>query len=171
MKTEKEFSDFFIASCQSQLTPEQQAFFVEKSKTYWLDLTSHLSTYFSNEDRLAITAKAAQFLDQNLQTEPLENAWVQVLRDFNTQKYWGYKTTTQKPKPVKTEEQKIFWQLFKYVWALFQSMIVLKIAVYYFGLGSAEHPDQISVFWVWLFFLISAGSLALFAYRNRHDPS
>ncbi len=164
MKTEKEFSDYFVDSCSHE--PVHRDLVISISKTYWMDLTTHLSGYFSNEDRLEITKIAALKLSENLNSN---TPWAQVIRNFTQTNQWGFKTISKKPLVKQTEEQKIFWQLFKYAWALFQSMIVLKIAVYYFGLESAERPDEISVVWVWLFFGVSAGSLAFFAYRNRND--
>lgn len=169
MKTEKEFSDFFVESCQLTKNDPLAAYVTEIAKNYWSDLTTHLSTYFSNEDRLQITQKAAELLAENLKTVPTDQAWPQVIRSFVQNNYWGFQQITKKPKKKQTEEQQIFWKIFKYAWAFFQSMIVLKIAVYYFGLESAENPDQTSVLWVWFFFSVSVGSLAWFAYRNRND--
>lgn len=173
MKTEKEFADFFIESYRTKLSTPQSTTADEDlaqiAKNHWTDLTTHLNSYFSNEDRLQITQKAAELLAQHTTSENLSIAWTHVIRDFYTQNSWGFKTVTYKPKLKKTEEQKIFWKLFKYGWAFFQSMIVLKIAVYYFGLESAERPEDVSQFWVWLFFGISVGSLAFFAYRNRNE--
>lgn len=163
VKTEKEFSDFFIESCQN--TDD----IAEIAKTYWSDLTTHLSTYFSNEDRLKITQKAAEMLSENLKTKTPAEAWPLVIRHFVENNYWGFQQISKKPKTKKTEEQLTFWKIFKYAWAFFQSMIILKIAVYYFGLESAQNPEQTSVLWVWFFFSVSVGSLAFFAYRNRND--
>lgn len=167
MKTEKEFADFFIDSCRHD--PQFNEYVLNVSKTYWVDLTTHLSGHFSNEDRLAITKKAAELLSDNLKNSRTDLAWSNVIRDFVVNSQWGYNTTNTKPTVKKTEEQKIFWRFFKYAWAFFQSMIILKIAVYYYGLESAEHPDEVSVGWVWLFFGISVGSLFFFAYRNRNE--
>lgn len=166
MKTESEFSEYFLEQCE--FTPEDQQTVQLIAAQYWVDLTSHLNTYFNDADRLKITAKAAQLFSNHLRQKSLE-PWPAVVRDFVQNDYWGHRPTTQKPVEKKTEEQKIFWQLFKYGWAFFQSMIVLKIAVYYFGLESAQHPEQVSPVWVWVFFSISVSSLGYFAYRNRHD--
>ena len=167
MKTEKEFSDFFIESCQHDIKFNE---YVEAiAKNHWVDLTAHLNTYFSNENRLQITKNAAELLSENLKNTVLVQAWPQVIRDFVQNNYWGFQNITKKPKIKQTEEQQIFWKVFKYIWAFVQSMFILKVAVYYFGLESAENPNQTSVIWVWLFFSISAGSLIYFAYRNRND--
>ena len=167
MKTEKEFSDFFVDSCQHDNKFNNDVNAV--AKKYWLDLTSHLNTYFSNEDRLQITKKAAEQLSENLKTQTTEKAWHQVIRDFLQTNYWGFQSIVQKPKVKKTEEQQIFWKFFKYLWAFVQSVFILKFAVYYFGLSSARNPDQVSVVWTWLFFTVSVGLLVWFAYRNWND--
>jgi len=166
MKTESEFSEYFIEQCHCEPSDHAQVQLI--SQQYWTDLTSHLTTYFSYEDRLRITALAAHQLAE-LMRQKKSDAWPTVIRDFVQNDYWDAVPITRKPAAKKTEEQKIFWKLFKYGWAFFQSMIVLKIAVYYFGLESASRPDDISVGWVWLFFSLSVGSLGYFAYRNRHD--
>lgn len=173
MKTEKEFSNFFVEAAAQpySLSIENEQALNDLSGNYWIDLTSHLSSYFSYEDRLQITQKAAVLLNEQLRSETFNEAWKNVLRDFNQKQQWGFQTTSIKPKKVQNEEEKIFWKLFKYVWAFFQSMVILKIAVYYFGLESASNPDQTSKIWVWLFFSLSASSLIFFAYRNRHDKN
>ncbi len=75
MKTEKEFSNFFVESCQLEKDHTHAAYVIEISKGYWPDLTTHLSTYFSNEDRLEITKKAAKLLAENLKILPIDKAW------------------------------------------------------------------------------------------------
>lgn len=173
MKTEKEFSEYFLEvfKTHGQVQVVDAEGLKEISKSYWTDLTSHLSSYFSHEDRLQITEKAALLLAESANSISLSESWKNVLRDFNQNNYWNFEQISRKPKPIQTEEQKIFWKLFKYAWAFFQSMIILKIAVYYYGLESASHPDQVSSFWVWLFFGLSTSSLIFFAYRNRHDKN
>ena len=169
MKTENEFSEYFLIHCSKKLSQSPEL--ITLSRNYWSDLTSHLSSYFSNESRLKISEIAADKLSTEAQVLSLAEAWKIVLRDFNKNQYWGFEQIKHKPKKIKTEEQKIFWKLFGYAWAFFQSMIILKIAVYYFGLESASHPDQVNVLWVWFFFGLSASSLAFFAYRHRHDKN
>lgn len=166
MKTEQEFSDFFVESCQHENKLKEYVSTI--AKNYWLDLTAHLNTYFTNEDRLQITKKAAELLSENLKTMPQEEAWPSVIRDF-IQHNWGFQSISRKPKIKKTEDQEIFWKIFKYVWAFIQSMFIIKTAVYFFGIKATNDPDEMSIGWMWLFFAISTASLAYFAYRNRHD--
>ena len=168
MKTEKEFSEFFVDSC---LASREHDFVNELSAHYWSDLTTHLSRYFSNDDRLKITKRAAQELSEHLQTQSPEEAWKSVIRSFVTHSCWGFASQKKKPEAKKTEEQLIFWKFFKYAWVLFQAMILVKIAILFFGLRSAENPSQVSSIWIWVICLFSLASLGLFAYRNRNDKS
>ncbi len=169
MKTEKEFSDFFVESCQHENNLD--AHIQEISKNYWLDLTAHLSTYFSNENRLKITEKAGFLFSVNLSRLSLEEAWPAVVRDFLANDFWGFQSQVNKPEKKKTEEQQIFWKFFKYTWAFIQSMFIIKTAVYFFGIEATAHPEETSIAWMWLFFAISTFSLFWFAYRNRHDKN
>lgn len=168
-----EFSEYFLEICKQNpgFTEIPKEDLQNLSKNYWTDLTAHLSFYFSNEDRLEMTKKAAELLMQNKTSNSFSEAWKLVIVDFSKNQFWNYQPVVKKPVLAQTEEQKIFWKLFKYGWAFFQSMIVLKIAVYYFGLESASNPDQVSSIWVWIFFSISFSSLVFFAYRNRHDKN
>ena len=165
VKTEKEFSEFFVESCAA---PNQQDFVRNLSAHYWSDLTTHLNRYFSNEDRLLITKQAAKELSDQLQIEKPEEAWKKVIRSF-AGNCWGFVSQDRKPQSKKTEEQLIFWKFFKYAWAMFQATILVKIAILYFGLSSAENPEQISSIWIVLACAVSLGSLGFFAYRNRND--
>lgn len=167
MKTEKEFSDFFVESCQHE--NKFKDLVLEVAQNYWLDLTAHLNTYFSNEDRLQITAKAAAKLSENLTEPSRQEAWANVVRDFLQNNYWDFQKIVKRPTKKKTEEQRIFWKFFKYTWAFVQSMFIIKTAVYFFGVEAARRPDELSIGWMWLFFAISTASLFYFAYRNRHD--
>ena len=159
MRTEAEYSELFKQNVPSgKLSSEDLE---TLSINYWSDLTSHIEKHFTHEDREKITVMAAQKL--------ATLAWPDVIRDFIATKNWGFMTTSVKPVKKQTEDEKIFWKLFKYAWAFFQSMIILKIAVYYFGLESAQNPEETSQIWVWFFFALSAGSLGFFAWRNRKD--
>ena len=173
MKTENEFSEYFLSESQLHFPvhSEDDVYLKKLSGFYWADLTSHLSFYFSPADRLLITKKAAQLLAEGERKHGLDEAWKNVLRNFNQNNFWDFERITEKPKKIQTEEQKIFWKLFRYTWAFFQAMVILKIAVYYFGLESADHPDQTNVAWVGFFFGLSFLSLVFFAYRNRNDKN
>ena len=54
-----------------------------------------------------------------LRLDPQE-AWIQIIRDFHSDQpkpFWGETRLTKKEKKPQSEEQKIFWELFTYIWA------------------------------------------------------
>jgi hypothetical protein len=172
VKTEKEFSESFVEAYR-QAKP--QILWLNEvqmlSPHYWSDLTSHLSSYFSNEDRLAITKKAATLLAHQSQARSCDEAWKTVLRNFNEKHYWNFQQISHKPKVEKTEEQKIFWKLFKYISTLLISLLVLKTGFYLVGMRSANNPDQVSPYWVWFIFGLCLAFMILFIYKNSDDKN
>lgn len=162
MKIEADLQSFFLRQFPV-VTPELR----NLSEHFWIDLTSHVEGYFDETQQKAITKMACNRIKTSY--IPLNQNWRLIVLDFIQNANWGFKPLRKKPKKPLTEEQKNSRQLFRYGWAFFQSMIILKIAVYYFGLESAENPDRTNPMWVWFFFGLSAGSLIFFAYRNRHD--
>jgi hypothetical protein len=163
MRTEAEYQSLFIENGHLS-GAEGEAI----AANYWKDMTTHLNFYFSHEAREEITIRAAKELARQVsEGTALTQAWQNVIRDFLQNNYWNQVQQSKKPVQKKTEEQKIFWKLFKYIWIVIQSTIILKIAIYYFGLEGASHPDQVNPNWVWLFFGFSVCSLGFFAYRNH----
>ncbi|KYG65932.1 hypothetical protein AZI86_02350 [Bdellovibrio bacteriovorus] len=104
--------------------------------------------------------------------EDYQKAWNEVVRDFH-QNYWGEKRLLKKEKKPKTEEQKIFWELFSYIWMMLQATLVVKTAVFYFGIKSANEDSTEGKIYVTLAILFSFVSLFFFAYRKskkNKDP-
>lgn len=97
--------------------------------------------------------------------EGLQKAWNEIVRDFH-QNFWGEKRLLKKEKKPKTEEQKIFWELFSYIWMMLQATLVVKTAVFYFGIKSAAEDSAEGKIYVTLAILFSFVSLFLFAYRK-----
>jgi len=128
--------------------------------------------YFSTEDENKIQEMAAQRTLEEYQksSRSLLKIWNEQIVHFHQNRYWGYSTQSQKPKKELTQEQKINREVFSYIWAFIQSMIILKFAVYYFGLEFAERHDPVNLFFLILAILSSFASLAFFAYRkSRRD--
>ncbi len=167
VQTEKEFSQIFAGSCKCE--GDHKAFVDGLAAHYWTDLTAHLNRYFSNEDRLLITQKAANELALHLKQNRPHDAWKNVIRDFTASGYWGFLSISEKPAQKKTEDQKIFWKFFKYAWALFQAMVLVKIAILFVGLRAAQNPNGRNQLWVWIVCALALGSLGFFAYRNRNE--
>ncbi|MCC2680088.1 MAG: hypothetical protein K0R29_2664 [Pseudobdellovibrio sp.] len=161
MKTESEYQQLFLENCAEQ-NPSVQ----EISKHYWIDMTSHLSTYFSHESRTHITVKAAGLLNEKMAAgTSAEDGWKEVIRDFLANNYWQQPVQIKKPEVKKTEEQKNFSTLLKYGFALFLLMFVMKIAVTIFGIRGSINPDRIDPVWTWIFFGLSLVMMVFIAYR------
>lgn len=94
-----------------------------------------------------------------------EAAWVEVVRDFH-QNYWGESRLLKKEKKPETEEKRIFWELFAYIWALLQATLVTKTAIFYFGIKSAQDESSEGKIYVTLAILFSFVSLIWFAFRK-----
>lgn len=125
--------------------------------------------FFSDEDLKAIMAKASQMVaysTNSVDPEELLKHWNHAVVDFHRNRYWGFTPQTKKPKRAPTEDQKIRKELFSYIWVFFQSMIVLKTAVYFFGLEYADKREPLNLFLLLAAIGTSFGSLIFFAYRK-----
>lgn len=112
---------------------------------------------------LAMKKLAAQVRGESRQD--FLSAWSDVVRDFH-RNYWNERRLLKKEVKPKTEEQKIFWELFSYIWMLLQAALVTKTAVFYFGIRSTEDDSMEGKIYVILAILVSFGSLFFFAYRK-----
>jgi hypothetical protein len=102
--------------------------------------------------------------------EDYKKAWNEVVREFH-QNYWGEKRLLKKEKKAKTQEQKIFWELFSYIWMLLQAALVTKTVVFYLGIKSAQEDSSEGKVYVVLAILFSFTSLIFFAYRkSKKNP-
>jgi hypothetical protein len=130
--------------------------------------------FFTEEDETALREMALEKLDQELMKLPTQNinapelrqAWNTVVTDFHRNNYWDFQPTTEKRPKVLTEEQKTFREMFPYVWAVIQSGIILKTAVYYFGIRSSTDPSTENHIFLYLALATSAGTLIYFAWKN-----
>ena len=132
------------------------------------DLWKSAGGYWSEASIAKFRATAIDMLAKSLTGEArqdYQNAWGLVVRDFH-KNFWGEQRLEKKPKKEKTEEQKIFWELFSYIWMLLQAALVTKTAVFYFGIKSAEEDTTEGKIYVVLAILFSFASLMFFAYRK-----
>jgi polyferredoxin len=97
--------------------------------------------------------------------EEFQTAWNEVVRDFHKNQ-WGQQRLLKKEKKPKTEEQKIFWELFSYIWILVQAMLIVKTVVFYLGIKSANEDTAEGKIYVISAILFSFTSLIFFAYRK-----
>lgn len=132
------------------------------------DLWQSAGGHWSTDSISAFRSKAIEKLGQALKGESFadyQSAWTEVVRDFH-KNYWGEIRLKKKEAKVETEEKKIFWELFAYIWALLQTTFVTKTAIFYFGIKSAQEDSSEDKIYVVLAILFSFGSLTWFAYRR-----
>ncbi|HEY1078903.1 MAG TPA: hypothetical protein VGE46_02365 [Bdellovibrio sp.] len=97
---------------------------------------------------------------------PVQELWIEVVRDFHGD-YWGEVRLEKKEKNPQTEDQKIFWELFSYIWVLIQAALIMKTVVFYFGIKSAQEEGVAEGKWyVFLAIAFSFLSLSFFAFRK-----
>jgi hypothetical protein len=97
--------------------------------------------------------------------EEYQRAWIEVVRDFHKNQWGELRLIKKEPKP-ETEERRIFWELFSYIFALIQATLITKTAVFYFGIKSAEEGSDEGKVYVFLAIAFSFISLTLFALRK-----
>lgn len=115
--------------------------------------------------------KLAKALRGGASREDYQNTWSEVVREFH-QNYWGEQRLLKKEKKPKTAEQKIFWELFSYIWILLQAVFITKTAIFYFGIKSAAEDSTEDKIYVFLAILFSFVSLTYFAYRkSKKNPN
>lgn len=132
--------------------------------------------FFTEFDEKSLRQIALDKLDEELAKMPsaqksaddVRKAWNAVVTDFHRNNYWNFEPTFEKRPKVLTQDQKTFREMFPYVWAVIQSGIVLKTAVYYFGIRSSTDPSTENHIFLYLALATSAGTLIFFAWRNFH---
>lgn len=130
----------------------------------WESVGGHWSSNSIQRFRQLSMEKLAKTLDGESQ-QNYEKAWIEVVRDFH-QNCWGEVRLPKKEKPPETEEKRIFWELFSYIWMMIQATLVTKTAIFYFGLKSAQEDSDEGKIYVILAILFSFVSLIWFAYRK-----
>lgn len=157
-------------SVYQKASPEGEAF-LERLETsidqdLWKSFGGHWSSKSIRQFRMLAMQNLAKSLSPTSTFFDYEQAWKQVVRDFH-QTAWGEKNLAQKEPKPQTQESKIFWELFPYVWTFLQATIFMKLVIVYFGLRSVdETAEPLPKIYVVLAILFSFGSLGLFAYRH-----
>ncbi|WP_413581169.1 hypothetical protein [Bdellovibrio sp. HCB288] len=155
------------------LSPESQQALTESQRNFRQDFSTSRG-YFTEADELRLQEIALQKLEAKLvqsgenpvSSAQLREAWNAVVTDFHRNQYWGFAPTFEKRPKVQTEEQKTFWEMFPYVWTVIQSGLILKTAVYYFGIQSSNEPTTENRIYLILALATSAGTLIFFAWRK-----
>ena len=116
----------------------------------------------------------AQILDQlelkqREATSPVtDDMWRAWVVDFHRTGHWGVASlspgTQAAPTPPKPTS------MFRFIWSAFQSLIILKAFVLYFGLSYAIDSTRLNLVGLVVSIAVSFGSLLWFAIRqSRHD--
>ncbi|WP_413294369.1 hypothetical protein ACLSU7_04515 [Bdellovibrio sp. HCB185ZH] len=158
---------------KAPLDAEAQKALTETQSQFKQDFTTNRG-FFTEADETALRALALEKLDQELlksgsaevTASELRSAWNTVVADFHRNNYWDFQPTLEKRPKVLTQEQKTFREMFPYVWAVIQSGIILKTAVYYFGIRSSNDPSTENHIFLYLALATSAGTLIYFAFRH-----
>lgn len=132
------------------------------------DLGNTSVGYYSHKDWTAIVTRAGERLGETVRDneEPLRMSWHKVLREFHGQSNWGFRTQLSKPKVVRPPETTdgLGW----YLWAVFQPMTIMKVAILIFGAKVAADPrDTSSKIYLGLAILYMFSSLGFFAWRQN----
>ncbi|QLY26825.1 hypothetical protein [Bdellovibrio sp. KM01] len=161
---------------KATLDAEAQKALTETQTQFKQDFTTNRG-FFTEADETALRAMALEKLDQELaktgtaeiNSTELRRAWNTVVTDFHHNNYWNFEPTFEKRPKVLTQEQKTFREMFPYVWAVIQSGIILKTAVYYFGIRSSSDPSTENHIFLYLALATSAGTLIYFAWKNSRN--
>ncbi|KYG68191.1 hypothetical protein AZI87_02745 [Bdellovibrio bacteriovorus] len=157
------------------LSIEGASFLADLEKTIAQDLWQSAGGHWSLESTKNFRKLAMQKLAAEVQgpsRSDFQSAWISVIRDFHKNQ-WGEQRLLKKEKKPETKEDKIFWELFSYIWILLQATLVTKTAVFYFGIKSAEEDTTEGRIYVLLAIAFSFISLGVFAYRKskkKKDP-
>lgn len=157
-----------IFSSHRKASPEGVIFLRElessASEDLWKSAGGHWSESSIEKIRLTAMKRLAEELLGDSASD-YQQSWALVVRDFHTS-FWDECRLQKKEKKKQTEEQKIFWELFSYIWMLLQAALVTKTAVFYFGIKSTEDRGTEGKVYVVLAILFSFASLMFFAYRK-----
>ncbi|UYL08506.1 hypothetical protein B9G69_015795 [Bdellovibrio sp. SKB1291214] len=160
---------------KSILEADAEKALAESQKNFKQDFSTSRG-FFTEADEISLREMALAKLDEELAKTPspcksaddVRKSWNAVVTDFHRNNYWNFQPTAEKRPRVLTQDQKTFREMFPYVWAVIQSGIVLKTAVYYFGIRSSSDPSTENHIFLYLALATSAGTLIFFAWKNFH---
>lgn len=93
--------------------------------------------------------------------------WRDIVVDFHRSRNWGFKKGTVAEVKVSTETIKRR-QIARFAWAAFQSTLILKVIILFFGLKYAMDPRPEYAWGLGISVFISFGSLVRFAWKHRN---
>lgn len=147
---------------------EEEAFLESLEKGIGEDLWKSAGGHWSSASIEVFKKKSMELLNNEIESKKIsmQEAWPLVVRDFH-QAHWGESRLAKKEVKPQTQEQKIFWELFAYIWALLQAALVTKTAIFYFGIKSAAEDSASGR--VWVVVAIAYSFLSLMWFARRHS--
>lgn len=153
------------------LSSEGNLFLEDLEKTIADDLWKSAGGNWSGASVESFRYLAMEKLAAQLQGDDLaafQKAWLEVVRDFHRNN-WGEQRLVKSEKKPKTEEDRIFWELFFYIWVLLQTTFITKTVIFYFGITSAQEDSSEGKIYVVLAILFTFLSLTSFAFRKSRN--
>ncbi len=140
---------FFEITKEIPFNDEAQNYLKEIVQELSLDLSPDHPGFYSDETTRCLYSEAAHRLKVELAKQPqpvdfqtLRNTWAQVVIDYHRNNNWNYPVEAKKPKRPLTEEQRNAREVALYIFIAIQTVLVLKTAVFYFGMHSASQPSE-----------------------------
>ena len=110
------------------------------------DLGGNVAGTFSPDDWAQILARAAD--EVRASAKPPTEAWVDVIRTFHRERYWGFRPNYRAPKAAKPKPHEKNLGL-SFIYYVSRSFLFTKVIVLYAG---ARWTAGYEPYWGWLFF-------------------
>jgi len=138
------------------------------------DLTTNIHGQFSNSSLENILDLAKNKFDVLIKThnpsdeDGLQKIWHQVVVDFHTNNYWGFKKNTESNLDQTTRSDvKKDLSLTSFIPAFLIPIIFTKTAILYFGINWGNYPGQGYGYGFFAAILFAVCSFTFFLWRNR----
>lgn len=131
------------------------------------DLAGNIDGHFSPDDWRTILARAKEKLERS--PLPAAEAWVEVIREFHRERYWGFIPNYKKPSVTPEAEENLGKKFILYT---FRSFLISETVVLYCGARySADDHNPIYKwgFFAGLTFLVVNYGLFLYRYGGRSE--
>lgn len=134
------------------------------------DLTANIHGHFSKEQLSEIYEKAKNKFDELIKKrsptdeESLNKIWHEIISDFHSSNYWGYKKLTNIP----NEKVKKELSLNFFIPAFIIPIIITKTAILYFGINWSNYPGEGYGYGFFATLLFAVLNFTFFLWRHRH---
>lgn len=123
------------------------------------DLAGNVGGRFSPDDWDKILSRAAEQLRAS--AKPEGEAWVDVIRDFHRERYWGF--TPDYVAPKKPPEKGNFGK--RFIWYICRSFLITKVLVLWFGARYSADQDPIYAYLFFAALAFAPISYGIFVWR------